>query len=212
MPGAFFAWDWDHWDYWDGVGRLLRLLGWGRVHGGRLGWRRMGPLGDWVGPWRCGRGMGAKRCRRRLGGASQWSQPSQWSQSGVAGVALRREAIRALWLSNAKSSGGLVVTGAISCGRICYNGFMKTVRVPISSDPEAQAQWEAVIKAFRVEDLRREQEAQARFAAERRRSIFTAVQGAEPGHERASSAIGRRGRAEWLRQDFPLLLFMRGHA
>ena len=83
------------------------------------------------------------------------------------------------------------------------------MKMPILSAPEAQAQWEAVIKTFRVEDLRREQEAQARFAAERRRSIFTAVQGAEPGHERASSAIGRRGRAEWLRQDFPLLLFMR---
>ena len=142
------------------------------MQGGGLGWRGHGRVGGAVAMWG---GAWAERHRRRLGGASQWSQPSQWSQSGVAGVALRREAIRALWLSNAKSSGGLVVTGAISCGRICYNGLMKTVRVPISSDPEAQAQWEAVIKAFRAEALRRGQEAQARFDAERRRCIFAAV-------------------------------------
>lgn len=101
---------------------------------------------------------------------------SQGSHLGVvASWRSGREAGRALWLQNAKSSGGLVVTGAISCGRICYNGLMKTVRVPISSDPEAQAQWEAVIKAFRAEALRRGQEAQARFDAERRRCIFAAV-------------------------------------
>lgn len=48
-------------------------------------------------------------------------------------------------------------------------------RVPILRDPEAQAQWEAVIKAFRAEALRKGQEDQARFDAERRRCIFAAV-------------------------------------
>ena len=52
---------------------------------------------------------------------------------------------------------------------------MKANQEPITSDPVAQAQWEAVIKAFHAEALRRGQEAQARFDAERRRCIFAAV-------------------------------------
>ena len=52
---------------------------------------------------------------------------------------------------------------------------MKANREPITSDPEAQAQWEAAIKAFGAETLRKGQEAQARFDAELRRRIFAAV-------------------------------------
>ena len=52
---------------------------------------------------------------------------------------------------------------------------MKANREPITSDPEAQSQWEAVIKAFHAETLRKGQEAQARFDAELRRRIFAAV-------------------------------------
>ena len=52
---------------------------------------------------------------------------------------------------------------------------MKANREPITSDPEAQAQWEAVIKAFHAEPVRTGQEAQARFDEDLRRRIFAAV-------------------------------------
>ena len=58
---------------------------------------------------------------------------------------------------------------------MCYTIVMKANREPITSDPEAQVQWEAVIKAFGAETLRKGQEAQARFDAELRRRIFAAV-------------------------------------
>ena len=58
---------------------------------------------------------------------------------------------------------------------ICYTTTMKANREPITSDPEAQAQWEACFRAFYAEVLRKEQEAQARFDADLRRRIFAAV-------------------------------------
>ena len=133
----------------DGAGWGRWAIGWGRgqsVVAAAAGRRVPVVLAVPVVPSRCGRVV------------------AQWPRGDTSLMAPER-----------KTSGGLVVTGAISCGRICYNGLMKTVRVPISSDPEAQAQWEAVIKAFRAEALRRGQEAQARFDAERRRCIFAAV-------------------------------------
>lgn len=58
---------------------------------------------------------------------------------------------------------------------MCYTRNMKANQEPITSDPVAQAQWEAAIKAFRAEALRKGQEAQSRFDAELRRQIFAAV-------------------------------------
>lgn len=46
---------------------------------------------------------------------------------------------------------------------------------PITSDPEAQAQWEAVVRAFHADVLRKQQAAQARLEAERRQAIVDAV-------------------------------------
>lgn len=46
---------------------------------------------------------------------------------------------------------------------------------PISSDSEAQAQWEAVIKAFHADVVRRTQAAQARFEGALRESLRVAM-------------------------------------
>ena len=67
---------------------------------------------------------------------------------------------------------------------------MKANQEPITSDPVAQAQWEAAIRAFRAEALRKGQEAQARFDAELRAARFSPPwQGAAPGHEWVGFAV-----------------------
>lgn len=77
------------------------------------------------------------------------------------------------WLGN-----GLPATRRISHSRIlCYTWGMnmKAEPIPISRDPEAQTQWEAVIKAFHAEVLRKSQSAQARFESALRQTIRAAA-------------------------------------
>lgn len=70
------------------------------------------------------------------------------------------------------------LTQRISHSRIlCYTWGMnvKAEPIPISRDPEAQTQWEAVIKAFHAEVLRKSQSAQARFESALRQTIRAAA-------------------------------------
>ncbi len=91
--GFAFAWGldyWDYWDYWDSWdhwdGRaalgLRRSLERGRGALRQAWMAQVGPRVMWDGAWAMWGGVRSVG-RRRLGGASQWSQPSQWSHRGV---------------------------------------------------------------------------------------------------------------------------------